>query len=157
MNSKKICNFFVSDSHLLTALLPHINEKILENKNVQLILQNDMTFIVKEYLNKIKSLNLEKKKILNLEWKKTNLEKITIKDKDMVIIIGEREYIEEVNKKVETNADIEEILECYRINDVKNINEILINYSLILDTEGIKSIQKNSQNAQKKKTIQTQI
>ena len=34
MNKKKMCSFFVSEYHLLTMLLPYINEEIVKNKNL---------------------------------------------------------------------------------------------------------------------------
>lgn len=36
MNNQKICSFYISEFHLLTIVLPYINEKILEKKKLQL-------------------------------------------------------------------------------------------------------------------------
>ena len=155
MNSQKICNFFVSEAHLLTAVLPYINEKILEDKNIELVLQNDMTTNVKEYLNKVKSLNVDKEKVLKLNWKKT--EKININDKEIIIIIGDEEFIKKVNKMINISDMTEEILNCYKIYSVEQVNEILYEYDEMLSTDGKNKIYKNLQNVQKGRTIQTQI
>ena len=156
MNSQKICNFFVSEAHLLTAILPYINEKILEDKNIELVLQNDMTTNVKEYLNKVKSLNVDKEKILKLNWKKT--ENIScIKNEEIMIIIGDEEYIRNANKVININDITEEILNCYKICSVEQVNEIISEYDEMLSTDGKNKIYKNLQNVQKGRTIQTQI
>ena len=155
MNSQKICNFFVSEAHLLTAVLPYINEKILEDKNIELVLQNDMTTNVKEYLNKVKSLNVDKEKISKLNWRKT--EKINIKDKEIIIIIGDEEFIKKVNNMINISDMTEEILNCYKIYSVEQVNEILYEYDEMLSTDGKNKIYKNLQNVQKGRTIQTQI
>lgn len=157
MNNKKICSFFVSDYHLLTALLPYINEKIFEEKKILLILQNDMNKKVKEYFEKVKVLNLQKEEILNLEWKKSKLEKNNIDNEQIIITIGSKEYIEKVKNEIILSDKCEEIIDCYLIKDMEEIDNILPKYSKILNTEGIKSLEKNLQNAQKRKTIKTQI
>ena len=155
MNNQKICNFFVSENHLLTVVLPYINEKILENKKIALVLEKDLCVEVKEYLKKVRSLNFENEGILKLEWKRTNIEKINIEEKDIIIVVGNAEYVENVNE----NIDLEnkEVINCYKINNIEEIDNILENYTKILNTEGIKSIGKISQNIQKKKIIKTQI
>lgn len=157
MNNKEICSFFVSDYHLLTALLPYINEKIFEEKKILLVLQNDMNKKVKEYFDKVKVLNLQKEEILNLEWKKSKLEKINSNDEQIIITIGSKEYIEKVKNVINLNNECEEIIDCYLIKDMEEIDNILPNYNKILNTEGVKNLKENSQNAQKRKTIKTQI
>lgn len=155
MNNQKICNFFVSENHLLTVVLPYINEKILENKKIALVLEKDLCVEVKEYLKKVKSLNFENERILKLEWKRTNIEKINIEEKDIIIVVGNAEYVENVNENI--NLESKEVINCYKINNIEEIDNVLENYTKILNTEGIKSIGKISQNIQKKKIIKTQI
>ncbi len=158
MNNKKICSFFVSEYHLLTVLLPYINEKILEEKNIELVLQNDMNIKVKEYLSKVKSLNLENEEILKLKWKKTKIEKVTLKSKEIIIVVGNQKYIEDAKKIIDITSNIEEIVDCYSIsNDMEEINKIVARYEEILNTDGKHNLEKNSQNTQKRKTIQTQM
>ena len=155
MNNQKICNFFVSENHLLTVVLPYINEKILENKKIALVLEKDLCVEVKEYLKKVKSLNFENERILKLEWKRTNIEKINIEEKDIIIVVGNAEYVENVNENI--NLESKEVINCYKINNIEEIDNVLENYTKILNTEGIKSIGKISQKIQKKKIIKTQI
>ena len=69
MRKEKICSFYVSDFHLITILLPYINEKILEEKEIITILQNDVSKSIKRYLKSVKNLNIEKERILDIGWK----------------------------------------------------------------------------------------
>ena len=39
MNKKKFCSFYVSEYHLLTILLPYIDEQIKNNQNVEVDLE----------------------------------------------------------------------------------------------------------------------
>ena len=57
MKNQKTCSFFVSNAHLLTIILPYINEKISEGKKVKIITQTDLTDEVKKYLKNVKKLN----------------------------------------------------------------------------------------------------
>ncbi len=156
MKNKKICSFFVSEFHLLTTILPYINEKILENKKIELVLQKDMTIKVKEYLNKVKSLNIKSESILKLDWGKKKIDKILKKDNQIILVIGDKEFIDEIDSIINLDK-VEEIIDCYRLDKNEELDKILDKYEKILSTEGIKSLIKNSQNTQERKTIQTQI
>ena len=68
-NIKKVCSFYVSDWHLTTMLLPHINEKINEGVKITTILENDLRENMETLLGKLKLKNTEK--ILNIDWHKT--------------------------------------------------------------------------------------
>ena len=68
MNKKSFCSFYVSEYHLLTILMPYINEQISNLKNVELILENDMSECVKKYLRRNEVFNTGK--IIKLNWKK---------------------------------------------------------------------------------------
>lgn len=157
MNNQKICSFYISEFHLLTILLPYINEKIIEQKKIAVILQNDISKDVKTYLKNVGNLNLNSEKIINIGWKKSKKENINdIEGKD-VIIIGDKEYIEEINNNIDKNFNVCEILNCYKVNDIDRIDKILEKHGKVLNTEGKKDSKKFSQNAQKRKTIRTQI
>lgn len=157
MNNKKICSFYASDIHLLTILIPYINEKILEGKDIIPILQNDFTNNVRKYLKNVKNLKCEKEKILNIEWKKSKNvlnEKIDSKE---IFVVGKREFIDEMNNKIDKQCSNSEIVNCYRIDEKESINEILSSYCILLNTKGKMYYEKNSQNAQKRKTIKSQL
>ena len=158
MNNQKVCSFYISEFHLLTIVLPYINEKIKEQNEIALILQKDISTNVKTYLENVKNLDIEDKTIKRINWKKSNDEKIddNFKGKN-IIIIGSKDYIEDINKKLESIEGIQEILNCYKVNEIERIDKILLSHNKILSTKGKKDVKKFSQNAQKRKTIRTQI
>lgn len=155
IEKKKSCSFFVSEYHLLTILLPYINEKMSENKSVELILEKDMTEKVKQYLKKVKE--YENLKFLKLGWNKKKKENIYDKTAEIVVIIGNEKYINEVNEILDKKENIEEIINCYNIETLANLNKIVMNHNFVLRTSGKSEISKCSHNEQKRKTIQTQI
>lgn len=157
MNNQKICSFYISEFHLLTILLPYINEKIIEQKEIAVVLQNDISKDVKTYLKNVRNLNLDDDKIINIGWKKSKRENINnIEGKD-VIVIGDKKYIEEVNNNIDQQFNVCEILNCYKVDDIDRIDKVLEKHSKVLNTEGKRDCKKFSQNAQKRKTIRTQI
>ena len=62
MKDKKICSFYVSEVHLLTILMPYIDEKIKEKQENVLFLENN---IPSEFVN-LQDLDGLKEAILNL-------------------------------------------------------------------------------------------
>lgn len=156
MNNQKICSFYISEFHLLTIVLPYINEKILEEKEVAIILQNDISKNVETYLKNVKNLKLEDEKIINIGWNKSQKENIQdIENKD-VIVIGDKKYIDMVNESID-RFNIPEILNCYKVNDIDRIDKVLESHNKVLSTTGKRDVKNFSQNAQKRKTIKTQI
>lgn len=154
MNDKKVCSFYISEFHLFTILLPYINEKMSEKKEITLILEENLENSVKEYLKNVQIYN--KEEILSLEWKKCRNEK-SVDVKNIVVTIGSKKYINRVNNEFNNNEKIEEIINCYMLEDVDEIDEIIKNYKYILKTKGLIILDKNSHNEQKRKTIKSQI
>lgn len=156
MNKKKFCSFYVSEYHLLTILLPYINEKISDSQNVEIILEDDMLDYVKKYLKRNEIYNISK--IIKLGWKKTKKEEVEIKkDSDVVVVVGKENFIQFVNEINEGNENIKEIINCYNIEALNNLNEVVKEHKFVLKTSGLCEIKKSSHNEQKRKTIQTQI
>lgn len=154
MNNEKICSFYVSSSHLLTIILPYINEEIQAGKEVITILQNDFEQEVEQYLKNVKNLNIDYEKIRRIGWKKTRksmIKKYVGKD---ILVIGNEQYIAEVNKKLNEESEYNEIINCYKITKIKRIDDILSSHDKILNTSG--KNEKFSHNAQKRKTIKSQ-
>lgn len=151
MNNKKFCSFYISEFHLLTILMPYINEKVSENKKIELILEEDMIHSLQTYLKTIEIDN--KDKILKMNWRKNKNEKSEL-NSEITIIIGSKEYIEKYN--LELCKNVEEIVNCYNLENIEEFESILQSHDFILNTKGECSIQKNSQNAQKRKTIKSQ-
>ena len=154
MNNEKICSFYVSSSHLLTIILPYINEEIQAGKEIITILQNDFEKEVEQYLTTVKNLKVDYEKIRKISWKKTKkdvMKKCFGKD---ILVIGDEQYISEVNEKLEKDLKYNEIINCYKITKIKRIDDILSRHDKILNTSG--KNEKFSHNAQKRKTIKSQ-
>ena len=153
---KKFCSFYVSEYHLLTILLPYINEKISDSQDVELILQEDMLECVKKYLKRNEMLSVSK--IIKLGWKKVKKDFDGIRENvDIVIIIGNEEFIKNANGKIEKKSSIKEMVGCYNIESLDSLNDIVKEHDFVLKTSGLCEIIKSSHNEQKRKTIQTQI
>lgn len=157
MKKEKICSFYVSDFHLITILLPYINEKITEEKEIITILQNDVSKSIKRYLKNVKNINVEKEKILDIGWKEIKKMKNLALENKTVIVSGEEEFVKNINKELYNQIDNYELLNCYKINSTEDISKIASEYTIFLNTNGKTDLTENSQNEQKRKTIQTQI
>lgn len=156
MNKKKFCSFYVSEYHLLTILLPYIDEQIKNNQNVEVILEEDMIDSVKKYIKRNERFNTNK--IINLDWKKNKKDDLKIKENvDVAIIVGKEDFIKKVNYINEENVTLKEFVNCYNIETLSNLNEVVKEHSFVLKTSGLCEFKKSSHNEQKRKTIQTQI
>lgn len=157
MKKEKICSFYVSDFHLITILLPYINEKITEEKEIITILQNDVSKSIKRYLKNVKNINIEKQKILDIGWKEIKkIKKLDLENKT-VIVSGEENFVKNINNEIYKEIENYELLNCYKIDNTEDISKIASEYSIFLNTSGKTDLIENSQNEQKRKTIQTQI
>lgn len=157
MRKEKICSFYVSDFHLITILLPYINEKILEEKEIITILQNDVSKSIKRYLKSVKNLNIEKERILDIGWKEIKKMKNLDLENKTVIVSGEEDFVKKINDEIYKEIEDYELLNCYKIDNTEDIAKIASEYSIFLNTSGKTELTENSQNEQKRKTIQTQI
>lgn len=141
-NLKSICSFYASKWHLVTMLLPNLDQKINKGVKVTTILEKDLT---KEMETLLTKLHLEdKKEIINIGWQKSNLEDIkqAVQNNDCIIINGTKEFIEKAREEIENNLlenKIIEIIDCYDIEDCKyEIKDILDKHDKILNTSGEK-------------------
>lgn len=164
----KLCSFYVSDWHLVTMLLPYINQKINEQAKIATILEKD---IEENVVTLVEKLNLKnKEKILNLNWNKQQEIKSSISNletnQELIIFInGNKEFIEQYNKKLEkyfeTNLIKNEIkiINCYEVLEFNgNLQQILDAHDKILNTSGEKEIKDvfadyESSNSQEKKAV----
>ena len=149
-NLTKLCSFYVSDWHLVTMLLPYINQKINEQAKIATILEKD---IEENVVTLVEKLNLKnKEKILSLNWDKQEelTSKISELQKNQELIVfvnGSKEFIENYNKKLikyfEKNLIRNEIkiINCYEVIEFNgSITEILDGHDKILNTSGEKEI-----------------
>jgi len=63
-----MCSFYVSDLHLVTMLLPYVNQKLKAKKGINTILENNVLGEVKTLLSKLSLKESDAQKILNLNW-----------------------------------------------------------------------------------------
>ena len=121
-NLKSICSFYASEWHLVTMLLPNLDQKINKGVKVTTILEKDLT---KEMETLLTKLHLDdKKEIINIGWQKSNLEDIkqAVQNNDCIIINGTKEFIEKAREEIENNLlenKIIEIIDCYEIANME--------------------------------------
>ena len=146
----KICGFCVSDWHLVTMILPYVNQKIDEKAKVSTILEKDLEKNITTLLEK---LNLEnKEKILKINWHKNDQIKNAIngmqKGQEIIIIInGSKEFIDKQNMKIEKYYSSHlmtnniRIINCYQIVEFEgSITQVLDKHDKIINTSGEKEI-----------------
>ena len=122
---ERICCFYASDEHLLSILLPYINEKTKENQNVVTILEKN---IGKSVGNFKKFLKFSKE-----DWKK-------IDTTNIVILAGSENFVKMESNKLK---DKETLICCYNfMQTTKNIENILSENDKILSTVGEQDISK---------------
>ena len=130
---EKLCSFYVSNWHLVTMLLPYINEKIEKNTKIITILENNIEENIKKLLERLNLKN--KEKILKINWKNFNSQKY-----------------EEVSKYLsEKNKNIENIIIKEKNKNSKNvINNSKNSEGVIILVNGTKeNIEVNNANIQK--------
>ena len=136
-NIEKMYSSYVSEFHLEMILIPFINGKIEEKENIIIETEYDMNDTLKTLLSKLNLKEENKEKILKLGWSKGN-EK-NIENNDNIIIIGNKEYIEDTKRKImQKNVENLTIIDCYKFEDIcNNITELASNYNGNLNTNGI--------------------
>ncbi len=152
---KKTCSFYISDFHLSTLLLPYITNKIRNDIQIVTFFEKDIEENIKKVLKIMDIGEYIKEEVSKLKWSKTELknnlgifENLEFGEKDCnIIVAGEKAYIEYVNKKIVDsikNVNKESlkykttvtINNCYYVEDVLNVNEILNEHDLLLNTSG---------------------
>lgn len=137
MNKKRLCCFYVSDIHLITMLLPYINERINQGTEVITILETDISESAKKVIESIRGRKTEK--LLQIDWKEKNLkylEKYDIKNK-LLLINGSEEFISKANEIINNRKENCDILNCYEIvQNTENLKFILDNHEKIVNTSG---------------------
>lgn len=153
-NVEKICNFYISDWHLLVMVLPYINKDIENGKSIITFLQNSLEDNMEILLSKLNLKDESNKKIKQIDWKNYNIinyeeieKRLNKKTKDKVILIsGKKDYVEDVKKNIEKYININKnqavkIIDCYEIDkNTNDIREIVNTYNKILNTTGEKNV-----------------
>lgn len=135
-NIEKMYSSYVSEYHLEMILVPFINSKIEEKENVVIETEYDMNETLNTLLSKLNLKEENKEKILRLGW---NKKENNIKSKDNVIIIGNKDYIENTNRRImQKNIEDLTIVDCYKFEDIcNNMSEVADKYDFNLNTNGL--------------------
>lgn len=154
---KKSCSFYISDMHFVTMLMPFMKKQVERGTKFTTFLEKNYTNNIELVLARTKIEEEQRKSILEINWKEninkkySNLEKLLknkiIKNNENVLIInGQKEYIEMINefikKFLEKNIKKYEnttifIMNFYEVGTFnENITEILENHEIIFNTSG---------------------
>lgn len=117
---EKKCCFYASDFHLEMTIVPYINKKFEENKNVVIITENKLDETIKILISRMNIKN--KEEILNLDWNNNDIKQIDNKNNLVIIINGTEEFVENKNKQINQMANKEEfeVVNCYYFDEVKD-------------------------------------
>ncbi len=139
MNKKRLCCFYVNDIHLITMLLPYINERINESTEIITVLESDISKSVKKVMNGIRGKRSES--LLKIDWKNkgvNDLYNINVQDK-LILVYGNDEFIKEANIIINNKNEECEILNCYEImQGSSKLQEILDRHDKVVNTSGEK-------------------
>ena len=139
MNKRKLCCFYVSDVHLITMLLPYINERINKSTKVITILENDMSRSADKVINAIQGKKSDE--LLSIDWKNKDLKylyELDIENK-LILIKGKDEFIEKANKIINDRKEKCDILNCYEMMQAnESLEKILDKHEKIVNTSGEK-------------------
>jgi len=143
-----ICSFCVNDYHLAVMLMPYIYEEKNKGKKVVTFFEKDLTSIALKVFNTNENYWTNEEIFKSIDWSKIEFDKIAkkfenVKDDDIIVIAGKDVFIERMNKLL-LNFHINfTILNCYNISDIaKNENFKITEYSKLLNTKGLKEIEK---------------
>lgn len=143
MNKSRFCSFYVSDIHLVTMLLPYINEKMKEKKEFITIFETDISESAKKVIKSISLKRKEELKFMNIGWKKrVNIENINLENK-YVIVMGSDGFIKQINSQLEIRSENFVIMNCFEVFQAeKNIDEIIENHEKLINSKGENDIEK---------------
>lgn len=143
MNKQKFCSFYASYIHLVTMLLPYINEKIKENKEFITIFETDISESAKKVIESVNLKEFESQKLIEIGWNnKINIDGTNFENK-IVLVMGSDYFIENMNlilDKKEENFTIINCFECIQIES--KINDILDSHEKVINTSGENEIEK---------------
>lgn len=146
MNKSRYCSFYVSDVHLITMLLPYINEKMKEGKEFITIFEEDISESAKRVIKSVSLKRKDEQTFINIGWKnKTDLEELSKVDLEnkFVLVMGNNSFIEDVNKKLHKLDCIFTIINCFEVFQAeKIIDDIVENHEKLINSRGENEINK---------------
>ena len=160
---RKTYSVYASEMHFSTMIFPFVNKEIREGAIIKTVLEKSISKNVCKILNNVNLNSDLKNKINKLDWEQTNIEKIknilkdiealTMNDKKIHIIVsGRNEFIEKINELIdiwikvkfsyfENNNMLINVINCYSLEENKDIKEIKNKHDYILSTVGIEEIE----------------
>ena len=139
MNKKRLCCFCVNDIHLITMLLPYINERINEDTEVVTMFEKNMSTNANKVLESV--VGKKSERLINLDWSNKSLNYLNennIENK-LVLIYGSENFLNEANKIMDSKNESCTILNCYEIMQASSkLNEILDKHDKVVNTDGEK-------------------
>jgi len=143
-NTARKCCLYASDFHLEMILLPYIKERI-DKSNFIIFTQNDLSNTVKILLDRVNIDKTQKEEILKLNWKESSIENVESKkniindnEEINIIINGDCNYIEDINKDLRKLNNNVNIIDCFNIQDKElNMENIKNNYIEVLNASKI--------------------
>ena len=143
--NNKTCTFYASDYHFEMIILPYLNQKLEENKNIVIFTENNLKDSIDVLISRMNLKEEKKEKILNLDWENDDIEKFQIlksyenEFKDTIVFIkGTENYIKSINESISNNIKSNlKIVDCYSVEDLKNnMSQITNQYENYLNTSG---------------------
>lgn len=150
---EKTCAFYASDYHFEMISLPYIEKNLEESKEILILTENNLDDTIRNLISKMNLKEDKKENILKIDWKNNDLSKFKKikKDieekKDIIIFIkGKENYIKNINENIEKwmdkNSNIK-IIDCYDMEEIsENLDKVMDQYKMILNTTGEKEINK---------------
>ena len=138
-NIEKKCCFYTSDFHLEMIIVPYINKKIEENKNIIIVTENKLEETVKLLISRMHIKNT--KELCKLDWNNNDIKQIKGKNDLVIIINGTREFINNKNNEINNLLGTKEfeIINCFCFDEIKEeIVEISNEHTRVLN-----NLQKN--------------
>ena len=140
MVENKYCSLYVNDMHLIVMLIPYIEKELEKGSKIVTILENSLESEINTFLEKVNLGKNKKNNIKKIMWNKNLLSEEQIGEirEKIVLVKGERDFIENVNKVL---RDDNKIINCYKLEEFEhNSREILENHEAILNTLGVRKI-----------------
>ena len=142
-NIKKICNFYVNEWHLVTAILPYVVKLVEEQVEIIAYCERSINKNIEVILSRINIKEKTKEKIKKIDFGINEISKIETKKNLVIIVSGSEKYIKATNIQIEKNVKKftekikVKIINCYDISDDKiDINKVIKSYEILLKTSG---------------------
>ena len=143
-NINKICNFYINEWHLVTAILPYVAKLVEEKEEIIAYCENSINQNIEIVLSRINIKEETKEKIKKINFGMSKVDKIEFKKNLSIIVSGSEDYIDNKIKKFSKEKKVR-IINCYNISEKKiNIKRILKSYKTLLKTSGEISLKTNN-------------